>query len=380
MPKPSLPYGRQWVDEAGIAAVDDVLRSDWLTTGPAVGRFEAALREVTGARRAVAVSSGTAALHAMYFGAGIGARDEIVTSPLTFAATANAALYLGASVRFADVAADTGNIDAASAEACITERTRAIVAIDFAGHPADYAALHAVANSHGIRLLADAAHSLGGKYRGRAVGTLAAASALSFHPVKAITTGEGGAVLTNDDAIAGRAERFRTHGMSHDPGLAEAEGAWYHEQVELGYNYRLTDMQAALGTNQLGRLEGFVARRQKLATQYTTALAEVPGLELPAAHDDVVHAWHLYVVRVRDAARRRAFFERLHALGLRVQVHYIPTYWHPYYRELGFARGLCPAAEDFYARAVSLPLFPRMTDREADLSIDLVLRAARETL
>jgi UDP-4-amino-4,6-dideoxy-N-acetyl-beta-L-altrosamine transaminase len=380
MSEPSLPYGRQWVDATDVASVEDVLWSDWLTTGPAVGRFEEALQEATGTRRAVAVSSGTAALHAMYFGAGIGQGDEIVTSPLTFAATANAALYLGATVRFADVAPDTGNLDSASANACVTDRTRAIVAIDFAGHPADYAALQRVADDHETSLLADSAHSLGGAYQGRCVGTLAAASVLSFHPVKAITTGEGGAVVTDDDDLADRVERFRTHGMRRDPARAAAEGPWFHEQVDLGFNYRLSDMQAALGTSQLRRLGPFLARRRAIAAKYTAALGEIHGLELPVQHDDVVHGWHLYVIRVREAPRRRALFERLHLLGLRVQVHYIPTYWHPYYRELGYRRGLCPVAEDFYARAISLPIFPRMTDGEVEFSIEQVHRAARETL
>ena len=380
MSEAPIPYGRQWVDETDVAAVREVLLDDFLTTGPAVGRFEEALTAATGARHAVAVSSGTAAIHAMYFAAGIGPGTEIVTSPLTFAATANAALYLRARVRFADVEADTGNLDPACVASMLGDETRAIAPVDFAGHPADYAGLEELAGAHGIPLLADAAHSLGAQYRGRLVGTLACASALSFHPVKAVTTGEGGAVVTDDDELATAAARFRTHGVRRDRDLAAAEGEWFYEQLDLGYNYRLTDIQAALGTSQLRRLSAFLARRREIAARYAEALADVEGLELPVQRDGVVHAWHIYVVRVRDAARRRTFFERLHALGLRVQVHYIPVYWHPYYRDLGFRPGLCPVAEDFYARAVSLPIFPRLTDTQLEFAIEQVRRAARETL
>ncbi len=282
MPDP-IPYGRQWVDEDDIAAVAEVLRSDFLTTGPAVPAFESALTEITGARHAVAVSSGTAALHAMYFAAGIGPGDEVITSPLTFAATSNAALYLGATVRFADVDPSTGNIDPAAAAALVTDRTRAIVAVDFAGHPADYAALRSAIGPREIALLADAAHSLGATDGGRTVGTLADASALSFHPVKPITTAEGGAILTNDGQLAGRAARFRTHGITRDPAQMQAADpdAWCYEQHDLGFNYRLTDVQAALGRSQLRHLGPFVARRRAIAARYDAAFAEVEGIQTP---------------------------------------------------------------------------------------------------
>ncbi len=377
-----LPYGRQSIDDPDIAAVTDVLRSDFLTTGPQVARFEEALVAATGARHAVALNSGTSALHAMYFATGIGAGYEIVTSPLTFAATANAALYLGATARFVDVRADTGTMDPDAVQDAITDRTRAIVAIDFAGHPADYDALSRIAADRGVALLADAAHSLGATYRGRAVGTLALASAFSFHPVKPITTAEGGAVLTDDPQIAARAARFRTHGITRDRELmGDDEGPWYHEMIDLGFNYRLTDLQAALGSSQLTRLGGFIARRREIARRYTAELADLEGrLRLPCETPGVESGWHLYVVRVADPARRRPFFERLTELGLGVQVHYIPVYRHPYYRELGYAPGLCPVAEDFYARAVSIPIFPTMTDEDADRVIETVRRAVGEVL
>jgi len=374
-----IPYGRQAIHEEDIAAVADVLRSDFLTTGPQIPKFEGALRAATGAKHAVAVNSGTAALHAMYFAAGIGPGDEIVTSPLTFAATANAALYLGASVRFADVDPATGNLDPEQVEQHIGPRTRAVVAIDYTGQPADYASLRSITSRHGLALLADAAHSLGATDHGQPVGTLADASAFSFHPVKPITTAEGGAVATDDAEIAARAARFRTHGITRDPAeLETSDGPWYYEQHDLGYNYRLTDIQAALGASQLRRLDGFLARRRQIAARYDAAFADLETLELPTVREGVEPGWHLYVVMVREAARRRSFFERLQELGLGVQVHYIPVYHHPFYRRLGFEPGLCPVAEDRYARSVSLPVFPRMTDPEVELVIERVRTAAAD--
>lgn len=377
--RPVIPYGRQWVDAEDIAAVADVLSGDFLTTGGAVDEFERALIAATGASQAVALSSGTAALHAMYHGAGLGPGDEIVTSPLTFAGTTNAALYLGATPRFVDVSPDTGNIDPAAVAAAISPKTRYVVAIDFAGHPADYDALVDAAGPR-IPILADAAHSLGATYRGRPVGTLASATELSFHPVKLVTTGEGGAVVTDDEAIANRARVFRTHGIERTPDRQREHGGWWMEQVALGFNYRLTDIQAALGTSQLRRMDAFLARRRAIAARYDGALADIDGLELPAARPGVEPAWHLYAVRVREAARRRPFFDELRRLGLGVQVHYIPVYWHPYYADLGYERGLCPIAEDIYSRSVSIPMFPKLTDAEIERSIALVHQAARATL
>lgn len=377
---PLIPYGRQWIDEEDVEAVTAALRSDHLTTGPAVDGFERALEGVTGAARAVALNSGTSALHAMYFGAGLAPGDEVITTPLTFAATANAALYLGATVRFADVLADTGNIDPGAVEAAIGPRTRLVVAVDYTGHPADYDELSQITSARGVTLVADAAHSLGATYRGRAVGRLAAASELSFHPVKPITTGEGGAVVTDDALIAERVSRFRTHGITRDPAVMERdEGAWHYEQHELGFNYRMTDLHAALGASQLRRLPMFLARRRAIAARYLEQL-DLDALTLPAVRPGVEPGWHLFVVRVADASRRRPFFDRLRELGLGVQVHYIPVHHHPYYRRLGFAPGSCPVAEDFSARAISLPIFPLMTDEQVDRVISTVRLAAGEIL
>jgi perosamine synthetase len=316
----------------------------------------------------------------MYFAAGLGPGDEIITTPLTFAATANAALYLGASVRFVDVLPDTGNIDPEAVDAAIGPRTRLVVAVDYTGHPADYDELSEVTSPRGVTLLADAAHSLGATYRGRAVGRLAEATELSFHPVKPITTGEGGAIVTDDISIAQRAARFRTHGITRDLGeMEQDDGGWHYEQHDLGFNYRMTDIQAALGTSQLRRLTSFLARRREIAARYLEQLAGENGLALPVVRPDVEPGWHLFVVRVA-AARRRAFFDRLREMGLGVQVHYIPVHHHPYYRRLGFAPGTCPIAEDFSARAISLPIFPQMSDDEVDRVIAAVRRATSETL
>ncbi|MDQ3691564.1 MAG: UDP-4-amino-4,6-dideoxy-N-acetyl-beta-L-altrosamine transaminase [Chloroflexota bacterium] len=381
MPDRPIPYGRQWIEEEDIEAVVEVLRSDYLTTGPAVEGFEQALAEASGARYAVAMNSGTSALHGMYFAAGLSPGDEILTSPLTFAATANAALYLGASVRFVDVMSDTGNIDPAAVDAAISDRTRLVVAIDYAGNPADYDELNHVTRRRDVMLVADAAHSLGATYRGRPVGALARASELSFHPVKPITTAEGGAVVTDDEELAARAARFRTHGITRDRSLMERdEGPWHYEQHELGFNYRLTDLQAALGRSQLRRLNGFITRRRGIAARYLEAFEDLDAIILPHVREGVEPGWHLFVVRVKDAARRRPFFERLQALGLGVQVHYIPVHHHPYYRELGFEPEACPVAVDYSARAVSLPIFPLLTDEEVDSVITTVRRAATDVL
>ncbi len=369
-----IPYGRQALDEDDIAAVVEVLRSDYLTTGPTVPAFEAGLAAATGARHAVALNSGTSALHAMYVAAGLVAGDEIVTSPLTFAATANAALYVGASVRFVDVEPDTGNLDPHGVAEALGERTKLIVPVDFAGHPADYDALRAVAERHAVRLVADGAHSLGARYRGRRVGTLADATEVSFHPVKPITTAEGGAVLTADRGIAREAALFRSHGITKEPAdlLHPDEGGWWNEQHVLGFNYRLTDVQAALGLSQLAKLDRFIARRQAIAAAYDEALADLDAIELPGRRPDVEPGWHLYVIRTREPAERRPLFDRLRGAGLGVQVHYLPVYWHPYYEQLGYRRGMCPNAERYYQCAISLPIYPRMTDAEVARSIDVV--------
>jgi perosamine synthetase len=372
-----LPYGRQSIDDSDVKAVLAALTSDFLTTGPLVDEFESKLASFSGARSAVAVNSGTSALHAAYAAIGLSAGDELITSPLTFAATSNVALMLGASVHFADVTRETACLDPASVSALITNRTRAVVPIDFAGHPADYDGMRSVIardpSSSGISLISDAAHSLGGTYKGRNVGTLADATAISLHPVKPITTGEGGAVLTDHPALDSGARMFRSHGIDRSLVLSEP---WLYEQHSLGLNYRLTDLQCALGLSQLHRIHEFLDRRRQIANQYSQSLSAIPGLELPVEADGVVSGWHLYVIRVPDRSHRRRFFDLLSVAGIAAQVHYVPVYWHPYYQELGYKKGLCPIAEDLYERSVSIPLFPAMVQTDVDRVVDSIHNAA----
>jgi UDP-4-amino-4,6-dideoxy-N-acetyl-beta-L-altrosamine transaminase len=376
-----LPYGKQQIDDDDVAAVVDVLRSDWLTTGPVVSAFESALARVGQAPFAAVVSSGTAALHAAYHAAGLAAGDEIVTSTLTFVATASAALMQGARVRFADVEPTTGLIDPASAAAAIGERTRLLVAVDYAGHPADYVALGQLAAKRGLTLVADAAHSLGATRDGRPVGSLAEITTLSFHPVKVVTTGEGGAVLTLRAAVDEGVRRFRNHGILRErPGGAETRPEWYYEIQALGMNYRLPDILCALGMSQLEKLQRFLARRRALAARYRAGLADVSAIELPVERPGVASSWHLYVIRVAEAARRDAFFGALRAAGIGAQVHYIPVHRHPLFVALGHRAGEFPVAEDFAARAVSVPLYPKMTDVDADRVIATIRQAAAAVL
>ena len=363
-----LPYARQTIDETDIEAVSAALRSDWLTTGPRVPAFEEALAAAAGARHAVAFSSGTAALHGAATAAGLGPGDEAVTTPMTFVATANSILYVGAEPRFADVDAATLCLDPALVDAALTTRTKAIVPVDYAGQPADYPALRAIADAapNGpLTIIADASHSLGATLDGRRVGTLADLTVLSLHPAKILTTGEGGAVLTDSDEHAQHLRRFRNHGIGTE--LA-ARRDWTYAMVELGYNYRLTDIGAALGTAQLARLDAFLARRRELAAAYLERLAELPGIEPPTVAPGADPAWHLMAIQLRlDRLRvdRGAVYRALRAEGIGVNVHYIPVHTHPFYRSrypgLRFER-----AEAAYERLLTLPLFPAMTDADLD--------------
>jgi UDP-4-amino-4,6-dideoxy-N-acetyl-beta-L-altrosamine transaminase len=372
-----LPYGRQWIDDRDIQQVVEVLQSDFLTTGPAVARFERALAARCDCAHAVAVSSGSAALHAVYHAAGLCPGDEIITSPLTFAATANAALYLGATVRFVDVEQTAGTLDPDQIEAAISPRTRLIVPVDYAGQPADYDRINEIADHYGIDVIADASHSLGGRIGDRPVGALATASVTSFHPVKLITTGEGGAVLTDSADIARRAESFRSHGIELVEADRERVGPWYTGMQVLGFNYRLSDVHSALGEAQLARLDDFVVRRAAIAGRYHEAFADLAAIERPEVRAGVTSAWHLYVIQVR-AKHRRRLFERLRQRGLGVQVHYLPVYWHPFYRDQGYGDISCPVAEERYQRSISLPIYPRMSDHDVDRVITVVRSALEE--
>ncbi|MHB8916623.1 MAG: UDP-4-amino-4,6-dideoxy-N-acetyl-beta-L-altrosamine transaminase [Desulfocucumaceae bacterium] len=371
-----LPYGKQQIDRDDIKAVLDVLQSDWLTTGPKVEEFEKELALRAGARYAVALNSGTAALHAAYFAAGVGPGDEVVTSPITFAATTNAALFLGARPVFADIRPDTANIDPDALERHITPRTRVLAPVDFAGHPADLEPVMEIARRNNLVVVEDAAHALGASYKGRPVGSVADMTVFSFHPVKHITTGEGGAVVTDNHDYYEKMLAFRSHGMVRDKEkLEEYHGPWYHEMHCLGYNYRITDIQCALGISQLKKLDTFLRKRQSIVDYYNDRLSELDMLNTPASLQDVTPAWHLYVVRLRGGSiSRRDLYEELHRSGIGAQVHYLPVYWHPYYKKLGYIRGLCPVAEDFYTRALSLPLFPEMSEKDAGRVVGELLR------
>lgn len=374
MNAPWLPYGKQSISDDDIAAVTAVLRGDWLTTGPAVAEFEKRLEDVSGAA-AVSVTSGTAALHAAYAGIGIGPGDEVVTTPMTFLVTASMATMLGAKVVFADVGDDTGNIDSAAVDAAVNDATAIVAGVDYAGHPIDADALMPICDRVGAVLVEDAAHSIGGTYKGRPVGTLADVTTFSFFPTKNLTTAEGGAVVSPHADVLARIRQFARIGRTMEQRELRHpdEGGWWYEMPSVGVNYRLPDVLAALGVSQLARLGEFAARRTELVARYNELLADVPGLRTPVQRDDVDPMWHLYAVRIADD-RRREVFDKLRASGIGVQVNYIPAYWHPLYEDLGYRRGMCPVAERFYSEQLSLPLFAGMTDSEQDRVVE-TLRA-----
>ena len=375
-----LPYGHQSVEEADIQAVVEVLRSDWLTTGPKVAEFEEAFAFRVGAKHAVSFSSGTAGLHAAAFAAGLSTGEEAITTPMTFAATANCVLYQGATPVFADVCNDTLNLDPEQVAKKISAKTRAILAVDFAGHPADWDTLRALADQHELVLIEDACHALGAEYHGRKAGSIADMTVFSFHPVKHITTCEGGMVTTNDDKLAEILCRFRNHGISSDARQRQSTGQWHYEMVLLGFNYRLPDLACALGMEQLKRLDENLERRREIAAQYTRAFHDVPGIICPAVRQDMNPAWHLYPVRVdlkKLMTDRAQFFRALRAENIGVNVHYIPVHMHPYYRErFGYRGGEFPVAEDAYERLISLPMFHGMNDQDVNDVIHAVSKVA----
>jgi len=365
-----LPYGRQSIGEDDIAAVVQTLRSDWLTTGPKINEFEEAFAAWVGARYAVSFSSGTAGLHGAAFAAGLGAGDEAITSPLTFAATANCILYQGGKPVFADVRRDTLNIDPECVLKCVTPRTKALLPVDYAGHPADLDEIHKIACRHGLVVIEDACHALGAEFRGRRVGSISHMTVFSFHPVKHLTTGEGGMVTTDNPRFADTLRKFRNHGISSEARERQAQGQWHYEMVLLGFNYRLTDIACSLGLRQLSKLESNLARRREIAAKYNEALRGLSAITLPLVRDEVLPAWHLYPVRldlVSRSAGRAEIFQALRAENIGVNVHYIPVHLHPYYRDrFGYKPGDYSVAESAYESLISLPMFHGMTDRDAD--------------
>ena len=371
-----LPYGRQSVDEADIAAVVEVLRSDWLTTGPKVAEFEEVFAERVGAEHAVSFSSGTAALHGAAFAAGLKAGDEAITTPLTFAATANCVLYQGATPVFADVRKDTLNLDPEQVAKKLSSKTRAVLPVDYAGHPAELDEIRDLAQKHGLVVIEDAAHALGAEYKGRKVGSIADMTVFSFHPVKHITTGEGGMVATNDANFAEMLRRFRNHGISSEARQRQSAGQWHYEMVLLGFNYRLPDFACALGIQQLKKLDANLARRREIAARYTAAFREIPGVIPPAVRAEANPAWHLYPIRLeleKLTADRAQIFRALRAENIGVNVHYIPVHLHPYYREhFRYKGGEFPVAENAYSRLISLPMFHAMTEPDVEDVIQAV--------
>ena len=373
-----LPYGRQHIDEDDIQAVVAVLRGDWLTTGPLVDQFEREFADFVRCEHAVAVSNGTAALHAAMFAIGVQPGDEVIVTPMTFAASANCVLYQGGTPVFADVEPDTLLIDPAQVEARITDHTKAIVAVDYAGQPCNYDALRAIAEQNNLVLVDDACHAVGGSYKGRTVGTLGHLNTFSFHPVKHLTTGEGGIITTDDAGLAQKMRVFRNHGITTDHRQRAERGGFFYEMVDLGYNYRITDFQCALGISQLKKLPQSVLRRREIAALYDGAFADIPYVQPLKVHDGAVHAYHLYMVRFDTdllGMDRSTIFAALRADNIGVNVHYIPVHLHPYYREhLGTHKGMCPVAESAYERLVTLPMFPQMTDADVDDVVTAIRR------
>ena len=371
-------YGRQCVDEDDVKAVSEVLTSDYITCGPKVAELEKKLAEYTGAKYAVAVSNGTAALHCACIAAGLKAGDEVIVTPLTFAASANCILYVGATPVFADINPETYNIDPKSIREKITDKTKAIVAVDFTGQCVENAEIRAICDEYNLIFIEDAAHAIGSAYNGKKVGSLADMTCFSFHPVKTITSGEGGAITTNNEELYKRLVLAHTHGITHEEELMEDaphEGRWVYEQISLGFNYRMTDFQAALLDSQLKKLDGFKEKRQQIVKRYNEAFKDLPGIIVQKEIEESDTCRHLYIIRLdldKLSCTRREFFDAMAAENVQCQVHYVPVYYFPYYRHLGYEKGLCPNAEEVYKGIMSIPLYPKLTEEEIEDTIHAV--------
>ncbi len=371
-----IPYGRQSIDKNDIEAVVEVLRSDWLTNGPKVPEFETALAKFVGAKYAVAVCNGTAALHAAMFALGIGPGDEVILPPMTFASTANCIVFQGGTPVFSDVDPDTLLIDPTLIEDKITTRTKAIIAVDYAGQPCDYDALRNIAVKNGIYLVADACHALGARHKDKMVGTLADMTVFSFHPVKHITTGEGGMIVTHNGELDARLRLWRKHGIATDHKQRDEQRTWFYEMLELGYNYRITDFQCALGLSQLKKLPTALENRRRIASRYDNAFASVSAIQPLTIQKHVLHAYHLYVIKLNLKTlgfSRDNLFQKFRNKGIGVNVHYIPVHLHPYYRKhFDTHPNLCPIAEKAYDQILSLPIFPGMADEDIKKVINVI--------
>lgn len=374
-------YGHQYIDDADIQAVVDVLKSDYLTCGPKISELERKLCDMTGAKYAVVCSNGTAALHIACLAAGVGEGDEVITTPITFAASANCALYCGAKPVFADINPETYNIDPTCVREKVTEKTKAIVAVDFTGQSVELDELLQICKKNNMVLIEDGAHVIGTKYKGKANGSIADMTTFSFHPVKTVTGGEGGAVLTNSKELYQKLLLYRAHGITRDESLMEnpSDGPWYYEQIALGFNYRMTDMQAALIISQLDKLEMFSKRRKEIVAKYDEAFEKLPGIFVQKEIADSDTTRHLYILRLKPerlSINRKQFFDALGAENVCCNVHYIPTYYFPYYRKLGYQKGICPNAEKLYDEIISLPLYYAMTDEDVESVIEAVSKIA----
>lgn len=371
-----LSYGRQCIDEKDIESVIEVLKSDYLTTGPKVKEFEEKVAKYLGVKYAVAVSNGTAALHTACFAAGIKKGDEVLVSALTFAASSNCVLYCGGKPVFVDVDPKTYNIDVNKIEEKITERTKAIIAVDFAGQSVDIDKIRKIADKYNLILIEDGAHALGAEYKGKKVGTYADMTEFSFHPVKPVTTGEGGIIVTNSKDYYEKMILFRSHGITRNKDLmTESQGPWYYEQIELGYNYRITDIQCALGISQLDKIDDFLNKRRNIVKKYNSEFSKIKEINIPFEDKFSNSGWHIYVIVLnldKLKVSRKEIFEALQAENIGVNVHYLPVYLHPYYKNLGYKKGECMVAEDLYERMLTLPLFPSMTDKDVEDVINAV--------
>lgn len=366
--KTVLSYGRQTIDEEDIQAVADTLRGDYLTTGPKVKAFEEAVAKYVGVKYAVAVSNGTAALHVACLAAGIGKGDEVIVTPMTFAASANCVLYCGGIPIFTDIESATGNIDVSKIEEKITDKTKAIIAVDFTGQSVDIDKIKEIAEKHNLIIIEDGAHALGSEYKRAKVGTNSDMTTFSFHPVKPVTTGEGGMIVTNNEKLYNNLILFRSHGITRDEALLnENHGPWYYEQLELGYNYRLPDINCALGLSQLNKIDDFIERRREIVKKYNEEFGKLEELEAPYEHEYSNSGWHIYVIKLnldKLTVGRKEIFEALQKENIGVNVHYLPVYLHPYYKRLGYKAGLCVESEKYYNRIITLPLFPSMNEQD----------------